>query len=70
MPKAAKSKRIFHPLRLLRRLGKAETEFALRLSSWGIQREVEASYSEALPHPSPATEASTSMPQRLGVASQ
>jgi hypothetical protein len=38
VPKAAKSKRTFRPLRFLRRLGSAESEFALRLSSLGIQR--------------------------------
>ena len=37
-PKTAKSKRTFHPLRLLRRLGNAESEFGLRLSSWGTQQ--------------------------------
>jgi hypothetical protein len=59
---AAKSKRAFHPLRLFRRLGRAESEFGLRLSSLGIQRKVEASHSEALPQSSPSTEASASMP--------
>ena len=48
-PEAAKSKRTFHPLRLLRRLGEAEGEFAVRTSSLGIQRDVEADHSEALP---------------------
>jgi hypothetical protein len=67
-PNVAKSKRTFHPLRLFRRLGKAESEFGLRLSSWGIQREVEGG-SNALQRPSPLTEASTSMPQGLGGAS-
>ena len=59
---AAKSKHAFHPLRLLRRLGRAESEFGLRLSSLGIQREVEASRSVALPRPSPSTEVSAPMP--------
>ena len=62
-PTAAKSKRTFHPFRFLRRLGNAESEFALRLSSWGIQREVEAGNSEALPRPSSLTDTSTSVPQ-------
>ena len=59
---AAKGKRAFHPLRLLRRLGRAESEFGLRLSSLGIQREVEAGHSEALPRSSPSTEVSGPMP--------
>src|SRR5690348_1245113 len=67
-PKAAKSKRSFHPLRLIHRLGKAESELAFRLSSWGIQREVDAGKSDALPRPSPLTEAST--PHGLSGASQ
>jgi hypothetical protein len=46
-PKVSKRKRIFHPLRLLRLLGKAESEFGLRLSSLGIQPEVDAGKSEA-----------------------
>ena len=46
-PKAAKNKRAFCPLKLLRRLGNAESEFALRLSSWGIQPNVEAGNSAA-----------------------
>jgi hypothetical protein len=70
-PKAAKSKRTFRPLRLLRRLGNAESEFGLRLSSWGIQRKVETGNSEILPRPTPLTETSASMPQRsLGGPSQ
>jgi len=69
-PNAAKTKRSFHPLRLLRRLGKAESEFALRLSSWGIHADVEAGNSEALQHPSPSTETSNSIPQGPGGASQ
>jgi len=60
-PNAAKSVRKFHPLRLLRRLGRAESEFALRLSSWGIPREVEAVNSGALAGPILLTDASTSM---------
>jgi hypothetical protein len=68
--KAPKSKHAFHPLRLLRRLGNAESEFGLRLSSLGIPREGEAVDSEVLPRPSPLTEASKSMPQGLGGASQ
>jgi len=40
-PRSAKSKRTFHPLGLLRRLGNAESELALRLSSCGIPRQVE-----------------------------
>ena len=68
--KAPKSKRTFHPLRLLRRLGNAESEFALRLSSWGIPREGEAINLEALPHPSPLKEASKSMPQGISGAWQ
>jgi hypothetical protein len=59
---AAKSKRALHPLRLLRRLGRAESEFGLRLSSLGIQRGVEASHSEALPRSSPSTEVSAPVP--------
>jgi hypothetical protein len=59
---ATKSKRAFHPLRLLRRLGRAESEFGLRLSSLGIQPEVEASHSEALPRSSPSTQVSAPMP--------
>jgi hypothetical protein len=69
-PKAAKSKRTFAPFRLLRRLAKAESEFGLRLSSRGIQQEVEDGRSQSLPQPSPSTEASMSMPQRLGGGSQ
>lgn len=68
--KAPKSKRAFHPLRLLCRLGNAESEFALRLSSWGIPREGEAVNSDALPRPSPLTETSKSMTQELSRASQ
>lgn len=60
---AAKTKRAFHPLRFLRRLGNAESEFGLRLSSLGIQREVEASRSEALSRPRPSTEAPAAKPQ-------
>ena len=41
-PKIAKSKPTFHPLKLVRRLVNGESDFALRLSSWGIQRGVEA----------------------------
>ena len=59
--KAPKRKRTFHPLRLLRRLGNAESEFALRLSSWGIPQEREAVNSEALRRPGPLTETSKSM---------
>ena len=60
---AAKGKRTFHPFGILRRLGKAETEFALRLSSWGIPREAEADQSRALPLPSPLTETAASISQ-------
>jgi hypothetical protein len=70
VPKAAKSKRTFRPLRFLRRLGSAESEFALRLSSLGIQREGEAEPAEALPHPRPVTEASTARPQTPSGASE
>jgi hypothetical protein len=62
--KAAKRQRTFYPLRLLRRLGNAESELGLRLSSWGIQREVEAVNSGALRCPSHSTGTSTSMSQR------
>jgi hypothetical protein len=41
-PKIAKSKPTFHPLKLVRRLVNGESDFALRLSSWGIQPGVEA----------------------------
>jgi hypothetical protein len=68
--KAPKGKRTFHPLRLLRRLGNAESEFALRLSSWGIPREGDTVNSEALPRPSPVTEVSKSMTQGFSAASQ
>ena len=69
--KAPKSKRTFYPLRLLRRLGNAESEFAFRLSSWGIHADVEAGNSVALPRPTLLTEASTSTPQGLlGAASR
>src|SRR5215472_16702112 len=61
-PKTAKSKRTFHPLRLLRRLGNAESEFGLRLSSWGTKQKVEAGNSEVWRRPSPLTEPSTSRP--------
>jgi hypothetical protein len=40
--KASKRKRAFHPLGLLRRLGNAESELALRLSSCGIPRPAES----------------------------
>ena len=59
-PKPSKGKRGFHPLRLLRGLGKAESEFAIRLSSLGIRRELEIPNSETLPRP--LTETSTAMP--------
>jgi len=62
-PKVAKSRRTFHPLKLLRRLGNAESEFALRLSSWGIRQDVESGNSVALPRPSCMTETSFSLPQ-------
>lgn len=62
-PKAAKSKRTFHPLSLLRRLGQTESEFAFRLSSWGIQREGAVGNSAVSLRPSPFTETSTSTPQ-------
>ena len=68
--KAPKSKRAFHPLRFFRRLGNVESTLALRLSSWGIPREGEAINLEALPHPSPLTEASKSMPQGISGAWQ
>src|SRR5262245_45645510 len=61
-PKTAKSKRTFHPLRLLRRLSNAESEFGLRLSSGGTQQKVEAGNSEAWWRPSPLSEPSTSRP--------
>jgi len=64
---AAKSKHAFRPLRLLRRLGRAESEFGLRLSSLGIQREAEASHSEALPRSSPSTEITAWVPH-IGAA--
>ena len=52
-------------------LGKAESEFGLRLSSLGIQPEVDTGKSEALPRRSRLTETSASMPQRpLGDVSQ
>ena len=60
---AAKSKRAFHPFGFLRRMGKAESEFAFRLSSLGIRPEAEASPSHASPPPIPLTEASTLMLQ-------
>ena len=31
--------RLPHPLRYLGRIGQAEVDFAIRLSSWGIERE-------------------------------
>lgn len=37
-PNAGKRKRTFHPLRLLRRLASAESEFGLQLSSLGIEK--------------------------------
>ena len=52
-------------------LGKAESEFGLLLSPLGIQPEVDAGKSEALPRRSRLTETSASMPQRpLGDVSQ
>ena len=60
--KIAKSKPTFHPLKLVRRLINGESDLALRLSSWGIQRGVEAGKSQALPRSSPLTQASTSSP--------
>lgn len=69
-PNAATAKHPFHPLRLLRRLGRAESEFAFRLSSWRIEREVESGDSQALARPSPLKETAKSMPQGpLGGAS-
>jgi len=62
-PKADKSNRRLHPLGFLRRLGKAESDLAFRLSSWGIQPEVAATKPEAPPHPSASTEASLSTRQ-------
>jgi hypothetical protein len=69
-PNGPKSKRTFRPFRLLRRLGKAESEFGLRLSSLGIQQEVEHGRLQSLSQPSPSTEASTTIPQQLGAGSQ
>jgi hypothetical protein len=69
--KATKSQRRFHPFRLLRRLGNAESELGLRLSSLGIQRQVAAVNSGSLRRPSHSTETSTSMSQgSFGAASQ
>jgi len=48
-PRVAKNNRKFHPLRFLKRLSNAESEFAFRLSSWGIPREEEAAKSPASP---------------------
>src|SRR5712692_2597452 len=59
-PKIAKSKPTFHPLKLVRRLVNGESDSALRLSSWGIQRGVEAGKSQAVPRSSPLTQGSTS----------
>src|ERR1700728_104678 len=61
--KAAKSQRRFHPLNLLRRLGKAESELGLRLSSLGIQRPVAAGNPGSLQRPSHSTGTSTQMSQ-------
>ena len=66
----ARTKRTFHPLKLLRRLGRAESEFALRLSSWGIRPEVEAVGSPDVPRPGSLAETASSTPQGpLGGAS-
>jgi hypothetical protein len=62
-PKAPRSKGTFLLLRLFRRLGNAESELALRLSSWGIERKIEAAESETVPPPSPLTETSIPMAQ-------
>ena len=70
IPNGPKAKRAFHPFRLLRRLGKAESEFGLRLSSLGIQQEVEHRRPQPLSQPSPSTEASMTTPQPLGGGSQ
>ena len=69
-PNGPKGKRTFHPFRLLRRLGKAESEFGLRLSSLGIQQEVEQGRLQSHSQPSPSTQASAVMPQQLDGGSQ
>jgi hypothetical protein len=69
-PNGPKGKRAFHPFRLLRRLGRAESEFGLRLSSFGIQQEVEHGRLQSHSQPGPSTEASGTMPQQLGGGSQ
>jgi hypothetical protein len=61
--KAAESQRRFHPVKLLCRLGKAESELGLRLSSLGIQRHVAAGNPESLQRPSHSTGTSTPMSQ-------
>ena len=67
----AKVKRAFPPFGLIRRMSKAESEFAFRLSSWGIRSEAEAGPSHASPPPVPLAETSTSMLQGpAGGASQ
>ena len=58
-PQPAKGKKGLHPIGFLRRLGKAESEFPLRLSSLGIQQEAESGQSQALTPPIPATKTST-----------
>ena len=67
---AAKCRRTFHPFRALRRLGKAETEFAFRLSSLGIPREPEADHPRSSSPPSPVTETSAVAPAQLGGGAQ
>lgn len=69
-PNRPKGKRAFHPFSLLRRLGKAESEFGLRLSSLGIQQEVEHGRPQPLSQTSPPTEASMTLPQPLGGGSR
>ena len=53
-PKTVKSKRTFHPFGFLRRLGRAETEFAERLSSWGIQQDVDLDHAKVLQPANPS----------------
>lgn len=67
----AKGKRTSHPFRFLRRLGAAESELAIRLSSLGIKREADVDRSHALQLPSASAETSASKaPEHFGGASQ
>ena len=38
-PATVKRRRMPHPLRCLRRIGQAEVDLAMRVSSWGIERD-------------------------------